>query len=423
MVGFEYLNGQLHCDGVRIDKIAEEIGTPFYLYSHKLLINNYEAYAKAFGQNTIICYACKANSNLSILKVLTSKGCGADVLSSGELFKALKAGVPPEMIVFNGNGKTKKEMIYGLENNILMFNVDSRDELILLNSIAKEMNKTARIAFRVNPDINPITHPYLATGLAKSKFGLPIHQVKEIYKEAIRLENIEVKGIHSHIGSHIIKVHLLLENIQKLIKLANELKDIGIEIEYLNMGGGLGIVYQDEKVSSPTELAELIIPALSGTNYKLILEPGRSIVGKSGILVTQVLYIKKGYKNFIVVDAAMNDLIRPVIYDAYHNILPVNKKESVEHLTADIVGPICESSDFLGKDRDMVNPESGDLFAIMDSGAYGFVMASNYNMRPRAAEVLIVNGQHYIIRKRESNEDLIAMEIPIGFDTNNIIRR
>lgn len=411
MSGFECLNNEWFCDGVSIEQIAQKVGTPFYLYSYDQLINNYKAYTSAFGSRALICYACKANGNLSILKALSSQGSGIDVLSGGELYKALKADFPAERIVFNGNGKTRQEIEDGLKNNILMFNVDSKQELLLLNSIAGEMSKPAKIALRVNPDINPITHPYIATGLAKSKFGLPIHLAKELYQQAAGLKNIQVVGIHSHIGSQIIKIHLLLENVKKLVDLANELKEIGIEIEYLNIGGGLGITYHQETAPSPQDLSNLINPALAGTNYKLILEPGRSIVGNTGILVTQVLYIKKGHKNFVVVDAAMNDLIRPAIYDAYHRLVPISSpRPGTEPLTMDIVGPICESSDFLAKDRELPEPEQGDLLAVMEAGAYGFAMSSNYNIRPRVAEVMVVNGQYYTIRQRESYDDLVSKE-------------
>ncbi|MEW6096723.1 MAG: diaminopimelate decarboxylase [bacterium] len=411
-MGFEYREGELYCDGLQIKTIADEVQTPFYLYSHQILVSAYEAYKEAFSKiDTLICYACKANSNLAILNILAQKGAGIDVISRGELFKALKAGFPPQKIVFNGNGKTRQELEYALENDLLMINVDSREELSLLAKIAKEKDKKVRIAIRVNPDINPLTHPYIATGLAKSKFGISNHEGKEVYIEASKLENLEVVGIHCHIGSQITHANLFGEALHKILKLAQELKDIDINIEYINLGGGLGIRYRDEDVPTIQDLSKILLPSLANTNYKLILEPGRSIVGETGILVTKILYIKNGHhKYFIVVDAAMNDLIRPAFYNAYHRIIPVVKTDAQEGLTADIVGPICESGDFFGHDRVLPNPKVDDLLAILDAGAYGFAISSNYNMRPRVAEVMVIEGKYHIIRARESYEDLVSKE-------------
>ncbi len=413
-MGFEYQEGELYCDGLKIKTIADEVQTPFYLYSSEILISTYESYKKAFSKiDTLICYATKANSNLAILNTLAKKGSGIDVVSGGELFKALKAGFPPEKIVFNGNGKTRQELEYALENDLLMINVDSINELFVLNQIASEKTKKAKIAIRVNPDVNPITHHYIATGLAKSKFGVNIHEVKDIYLQASKLENVEIKGIHCHVGSQIIQTNLYGEVLQKVIKLAEELHEIGIIIEYINLGGGLGIRYHDEDVPTIEHLSEIILPYIINTNYKLILEPGRSIVGEAGILVTKINYIKKGFhKYFVIVDAAMNDLIRPAFYKSYHRILPVVEYNMEnEGLIADIVGPICEDGDFFARERLLPKPEEGDLLAILDTGAYGFAMSSNYNMRPRIAEVMVSNGKYYIIRQRESYEDLVNKEI------------
>ncbi|MFH1562570.1 MAG: diaminopimelate decarboxylase [Nitrospirota bacterium] len=413
-MGFEYREGELHCDDVKVKTIADEVKTPFYLYSYETLISAYESYKEAFSKvDTLICYAAKANSNLAILNALAKKGSGIDVVSGGELFKALKAGFPPQKIVFNGNGKTRQELEYALENDLLMINVDSIGELSLLNQIAKEKGKKPRIAIRINPDVNPITHPYIATGLAKSKFGTSNHEIKEIYIQASKAEHLEVVGIHCHVGSQIIHANIFGEALNKVIKLAGELKEIGIIIEYINIGGGLGIRYRDEDVPTIQNLSEMILPYIINTNYKLILEPGRSIVGEAGILVTKINYIKKGFhKYFIVVDAAMNDLIRPAFYKSYHRILPVIERDmESEGLTADIVGPICEDGDFFAHERLLPKPEEGDLLAILETGAYGFAMSSNYNMRPRVAEVMVSNGKYYIVRKRESYEDLISKEI------------
>jgi len=412
-MGFEYREGELYCDGLQIKTIAEEVQTPFYLYSYEILTSAYQAYKEAFSEiDTLICYACKANSNLAILNILAQKGAGIEVLSGGELFKALKAGFPPQKIVFNGNGKTKEELEYALENDLLMINVDSKEELLFLDKIAKEKAKKARIAIRINPDINPLTHPYIATGLAKSKFGISHYEAKEVYIQAAKLENIEVVGIHSHIGSQITNANLFGELLHKLIRLAQELKAIDIEIEYINIGGGLGIRYHNEEVNTIQDLAKILLPYIANTNYKLILEPGRSIVGEAGILVTKILYIKKGHnKHFIVVDAAMNDLIRPAFYNAYHRIIPVIETNEQEGLTVDIVGPICEAGDCFAHDRVLPKPKVDDLLAILDAGAYGFVMSSNYNMRVRAAEVMVIDEKYHIIRERESYEDLISKEV------------
>jgi len=413
-MGFEYREGELYCDGLQIKTIADEVQTPFYLYSYETLVSAYLAYQEAFSHiDTLICYAAKANSNLAILNILAKKGVGIDVVSGGELFKAIKAGFSPQKIVFNGNGKTKQELEYALENDLFMINVDSRGELLLLNKIAKEKDKKVRVAIRVNPDINPFTHSYIATGLAKSKFGISNHEAKEVYISASKLENIEVVGIHCHIGSQLTHINVFVEALHKILRLAQELRETGINLKYINLGGGLGIRYYDEDVPSIQDLAKILLPYL--TDYKLILEPGRSIVGEAGILVTKIIYIKKGHhKYFIVVDAAMNDLIRPAFYNAHHRIIPLVESDELEGLTADIVGGICEEGDFFAHDRVLPKPNVDDLLAILDAGAYGFSMSSNYNMRLRPAEVMVIDGKYHIIRKRESYEDLISKEAIIN---------
>ncbi|MEK7812348.1 MAG: diaminopimelate decarboxylase [Candidatus Desantisbacteria bacterium] len=411
MSGFEYIDNELCCDGVSISGIASKVKTPFYLYSYNTLKENYQSYVDAFQTiDLLVCYACKANSNLSILRALGNMGSGMDVLSYGELFRALKAGISPAKIVFNGNGKTRAEMDYALQSGVFAFNVDSQNELFLLNEAAGAANTIVRIALRVNPDINPLTHPYVATGLAKSKFGIPIHEAKEVYRTAATLENINVVGIHSHIGSQLSKVELYLETLKKIMALINELRDIHIHLEFINLGGGIGIPYQnDEAMPHPKDLSRIISPLIS--DYKLILEPGRSIVGPAGVLVTDVLYIKHTHKkNFIVVDAGMNDLIRPSIYGAYHHAVLAAKHIYPEEMIYDIVGPICEEGDFLARDRSMTRVKQGDLLVIKDAGAYGFSMSSNYNSRPRVPEVMVVDGKDYMIRERETYEDMIRRE-------------
>ncbi|MDI6782315.1 MAG: diaminopimelate decarboxylase [bacterium] len=411
MSGFEYVADELCCDSVSISEIAAKVKTPFYLYSYDTLKKNYQSYVDAFQTvDLLVCYACKANSNLSILRTLGNMGSGMDVLSYGELFKALKAGISPAKIVFNGNGKTRTEMEYALQSGVFAFNVDSQNELFLLNEVAGATNTVARIALRVNPDINPLTHPYVATGLAKSKFGIPIHEAKDVYQTAASLENINVVGIHSHIGSQLSKVEIYLETLKKIMALVDELHNIRIHLEFINLGGGIGIPYQDgEYMPHPKDLSKIISPLIG--DYRLILEPGRSIVGPAGVLVTDVLYIKYTHKkNFIVVDAGMNDLIRPSIYGAYHQAVLTTKHIYPEEMLYDIVGPICEEGDFIARDRSMPRVKQGDLLVIKDAGAYGFSMSSNYNSRTRLPEVMVVNGKDYIIRERETYEDMICRE-------------
>ena len=410
-MGFKYVEDELTCDGIAVSSIAKEVGTPFYLYSSNQIVTNFKSYKEGFAAlNPLICYACKANTNLAVLKLLANLGSGADILSYGELFKALAAGIQPDRIVFNGNGKTGEELIFGLDNEILMFNVDSKDELLLLNQLAKERGKKARVALRVNPDIDPGTHPKISTALAKSKFGIGLSLAKEGYKFALSLSNIEVVGIHAHIGSQITKIAPFIESLKKLVQLAKELKKEGIGLEYLNLGGGLGIAYLDETPPLPSDLAGAISPIFEESSLRLILEPGRSIVGKAGIMVTKVLYVKEGsQKNFIVVDAGMNDFIRPTLYGGYHQIIPVNHKEG-EEITADVVGPICEEGDFLGRERKMVRPSPGDYLAVLDAGAYGCAMSSTYNSRLLPAEVMTYSNNYHLIRRRQSYEDLISLE-------------
>lgn len=410
-MGFKYLENELTCDEISISSIAKEVGTPFWLYSSNQIEENFKSYQQGFAKlDPLICYACKANTNLAVLKLLANLGSGADVLSYGELFKALKVGIQPEKIVFNGNGKTKEELIFGLDNDILMFNVDSKDELLLLNQLAYERGKKVRVALRVNPDIDPGTHPKISTALAKSKFGICLCLAKGGYKFAFSLSHIEVVGIHAHLGSQITKIAPYIESLKKMVQLTEELKKEGAELDYLNLGGGLGIVYLDETPPLPSDLASAITPIFEKSSLRLILEPGRSIVGKAGILVTKVLYVKEGSeKNFIVTDAGMNDFIRPTLYGGYHKIIPLNSKEGKE-IKADVVGPICEEGDFLGRERKMVRPSVGDYLAVLDTGAYGCAMSSTYNSRLLPAEVLTYASAYHLIRHRQSYENLISLE-------------
>ncbi|MBI5195406.1 MAG: diaminopimelate decarboxylase [Nitrospirae bacterium] len=417
MHDFTYKNSELYAEGVPIRKIVEKVGTPTYIYSRSTLIRHYRAYREAFdGYPHIICFALKANPNASILKILSKEGGGADVVSGGELFITKKAGILPEKIVYAGVGKTGEEIAFALKSRILMFNVESAEELKAINRIAGKLKVKAPVALRVNPDIDSRTHPYISTGLKKHKFGIPLDEALEHYKIADKLPNIKVLGIHKHIGSQILKTAPFVDALKKVLSFANTLKSCGIGIKYLDIGGGLGIPYNNgEAPPHPKDLAKAILPLLKTYPFTLVIEPGRSIVGNAGILVTKVLYPKKGFdREFIIVDAGMNDLLRPSIYNAYHEILPVVKKNTAK-IFADIVGPICESGDFLAKDRKIRRPRQDDLLAVMSAGAYGFSMSSNYNARPRAAEVLVKGKEFFIIRKRETYKDLLHGEKVPGF--------
>ncbi len=404
----EYRNGELFLEGVSLKSLAEEFGTPLYVYSASFIKDRFNVYREAFP-DALICYAVKANFNPHIVKLLGELGAGADIVSGGELYLVLKAGVPADRIVYAGVGKTERELRDAIEADILMFNVESRQELEVLNELGKEYGKKVRVAIRVNPDVDPKTHPYIATGMRKSKFGIDIREAEKEYEYASRLENIEVVGIHCHIGSQILDISPYREAVEKVVNLYEKLINKGIEIRYLDIGGGLGIKYKPEdKEPSPKELAELLKPILSDVKAKLILEPGRSIMGNAGILLTQVQFLKdKGEKHFIIVDAGMNDLVRPAIYEAYHHIVPV-REEGRQKVKADIVGPICETGDFLALDREIQRMERGEYLAVLSAGAYGFAMSSHYNMRPRAAEVLINEGNAKLIRKREDYDYIAA---------------
>ncbi len=409
---FAYKNGELYAEDVPVIEIIKEFGTPLYIYSYGTIIRHIRAYEEAFCEVPhIICYAVKANSNLALLNIFAQLGLGADIVSGGELFRALKAGIKNYRIVFAGVGKSDEEIEYALKNDILMFNVESEEELYKINDMAKKLKKKAQVALRVNPDIDPKTHKYIATGLKTSKFGIPIEKAIEYYKIAKSLDYIEVIGIHKHIGSQITDTKAYEEALSKIINLYDKLIKFDLKIDYLDIGGGLGITYKDESPPLPKDLANCLLPLLKNKKGKLILEPGRSIVGNAGILLTKILYTKKTEnKNFFIVDAGMNDLIRPTLYGSYHEIQPVISKDR-DRIVVDIVGPICESGDFLAKDREIEKLSPGEYLAVMSAGAYGFSMSSNYNSRPRAAEVLVKGDKYALIRKRETYKDLIRNEI------------
>ncbi|MCL6584045.1 MAG: diaminopimelate decarboxylase [bacterium] len=409
---FQYNHNELYAEEVPVREIVSQVGTPVYIYSYKTLERHFKAYDSAFGKiDHLVCFAVKANSNLAILNLLGKLGAGADIVSGGELHRALKAGISPEKIVYAGVGKMRSEMEMALRAKILMFNVESWPELEFLNQVAGELGVKATVAWRVNPDIAADTHPYISTGLRREKFGLDIHQAISEYKKARRLKNIDIAGIHVHIGSQITQVSPFVDSLIKVIDLIRKLDAEGIGIRFVDIGGGLGITYRDEVPPSPQEFLQAISPVIEGLGVKIISEPGRVIVGNAGILVTQVLYVKrKDNKNFLIVDAGMNDLIRPSLYKAYHEILPVCKREERPRIVADVVGPICESGDFLARDRELPEFVAGELMSVMSAGAYGFAMSSNYNSRPRVAEVLVRGDQFSIIRERETYEDLIRGE-------------
>ncbi len=413
---FEYKGKVLHAENVPVTEIAETIGTPFYLYSHATLKHHFEVFDRAFKKIPhITCFSVKSNSNIAILRLFGKLGGGADIVSGGELFRAIRAGVPPDKIVYSGVGKTREEISYALESGILLFNVESLEELDAIDECAGKLGKKARIALRVNPDVDPKTHPYISTGLEKNKFGLDVKISVEAYKKAQAMDNISVVGIDCHIGSQLTELSPFVDALSRLKALIDELKTYGILIKYLDLGGGLGITYNDEKPPHPIQYAEEIIKTVLDLGCTLILEPGRVIVGNAGILVTRVLYSKKtSKKKFLIVDAGMNDLVRPSLYGSYHHIQPV-VEENRERETVDVVGPICESGDFLAQDRELPRCESGDYLAVMSAGAYGFVMASNYNSRLRPAEVMVKENEFYVIRERETYEDLIAKEKIPGF--------
>ena len=417
---FEYKDHQLRCEAVPVREIAEKVGTPFYLYSYHTLVRHFTVFDDAFkGIPHLVCYSAKANSNLALLRLFVNLGGGVDVVSGGELFRALKGGAAPQKIVFSGVGKREDEIEYALKAGILMFNVESSQELYVINDVAGRIGKRAAIAIRVNPDIDPKTHPYISTGLKQNKFGIDILRAPMAYRLASQLPNLKIVGIDCHIGSQLVEVEPIIEALRRLKQLVKNLRKEGMEIQYLDLGGGLGITYEDEEPPHPVEYASTILEEIRGFGCTLILEPGRVIVGNAGVLVSKVLYTKENEeKRFVIVDAGMNDLVRPSYYGSYHQILPV-KEETREEVVADVVGPLCESSDFLAKGRKIPNFHAGELIAVMSAGAYGFSMSTNYNSRPRIAEVLVRDDQMFVIRQRENYEDLVRGEEIPGFLRGN----
>jgi diaminopimelate decarboxylase len=408
---FSYQNNQLCAEDVPLAKIAEQFSTPTYVYSRATLERHYHAYKTAFGeQENLICYAVKANSNLAVLNILAKLGSGFDIVSVGELERVLKAGGEPEKIIFSGVGKQAHEMKRALEVGIHCFNIESEAEIYRLNKVATNLGKIADISLRVNPDVDAGTHPYISTGLKDNKFGIAIDQAERTYLIAKELAGLNIIGVDCHIGSQLTETAPFLDALDRVLLLVDKLSEQGIEIKHLDLGGGLGVTYKDETPPEPNEYVAALMTRLAGRKQKIILEPGRSIAANAGILLTRVEFLKcTEDKNFAIIDAAMNDLIRPSLYNAWQNILPVELGKQGEERCYDLVGPVCETGDFLGKDRNMVLA-SGDLLAVRSSGAYGFVMSSNYNSRNRPAEIVVDGDQVILARRRETIEDQFALE-------------
>ena len=412
---FAYRDGVLHAEGVSLASIAEAVGTPFYCYSTATLERHYRVFADAFADvPAMVCYAVKANSNQAVIATLAKLGAGADVVSGGELKRALKAGVPAQKIMFSGIGKTAGELALAVDENIFCVNVESEPELELLSSIAASKGRTAHVSVRVNPDVDAKTHAKIATGKSENKFGIPISRAREVYAHAAKLPGLHVAGVDMHIGSQIVELDPFDNAFALLSDFVHELRADGHTISHVDLGGGLGIPYRDdnEPPPDPSAYAAVVKRATRGLDCKLIFEPGRLIVGNAGILVTRVIYMKHGEaKHFVIVDAGMNDLIRPTLYDAHHEIRPVDEpKAAARRIMADVVGPVCESGDFLALDRDLPEPRPGDLIAVMSAGAYGAVQAGTYNTRALVPEVLVRGGEFAVIRRRLDADELIRLD-------------
>jgi diaminopimelate decarboxylase len=408
---FNYRNNELYAEDVAINTIVQKYGSPCYVYSRATFERHWNTFNDALsGHKHLVCYSVKANSNIAILNILAKLGSGFDIVSVGELERVLAAGGEPDKIVFSGVGKTAAEMYRALMVGIYCFNIESESELYRLNSVASQLDKIANISIRVNPDVDAGTHPYISTGLKDNKFGIEINAAEAVYVAADKLDNINISGIDCHIGSQLTETAPFLDALDRVLLLVDNLASKGIEINHLDLGGGLGICYKDEQPPLPSEYAKALAEKLGTRKLKILIEPGRAIAGNAGILVTTVEYLKKSdHKNFAIVDAAMNDLIRPSLYSAWQNIIPVEISNNVDPEHYDIVGPICETGDFLGKDRELAI-EEGDILVVRSSGAYGFTMSSNYNSRPRVVEVMVDGEECHVIRERENIKDLFALE-------------
>lgn len=408
---FKFVRNHLYCEKVRVRDLAERFGTPLYIYSYHTLIDHFAKLRDAFAEvEPLICYSVKANSNLAVLRALVNKGAGLDIVSGGELFRALRAGCPPERIVYASVGKTGREIEEAIRRRILFFNVESVPELEHIERIACRLARSVRVAIRINPDVEAKTHKFITTGKITNKFGIDLKSAQEILLMRSRFAHVRIAGLHIHIGSQITESTPFVAAIKKVTGFIDDLNRKGIFLEYLNIGGGLGIVYDKENPQTARKFADKVLPLLKKTGLKIILEPGRFIAGNAGILVARVLYVKRTpRKKFIIVDAGMNDLIRPALYGAYHRIVPLRRSGGRQE-KADVVGPICESGDFLAKERLLPMVQEGDYLAVMGAGAYGFSMSSHYNSRRRPAEVMVVKEKVFVVRKRDSFEDLVHNE-------------
>lgn len=428
---FAYRDGELFCEDVQVKRIAEEVGTPVYIYSTRTILDHFHKIKKAFSVSrpacrqagSLVCYSVKANSNLAICRLLAEAGAGFDAVSGGEIFRLLKIGVDPKRIVFAGVGKTDTEIKYALDNDILMLNTESWEEIENIESLGRAAGKSAHVCLRLNPDVDPVTHTYITTGKRENKFGIDLEKARAIVQEIKNLKNVKLVGLHMHIGSQILKVKPYKESLTKLLGLIPWCQEQGHQIEWINIGGGFGIFYKEKEARLASEFAEVIIPLVKPTGCRLVLEPGRFIVGNAGVLITQVLYLKdSGDRCFVICDAGINDLIRPALYQAYHKIWPVRVKASLqgpvpdetvwegETIKADIVGPICETGDFFARDRKIPPVKRGDFLSIFGAGAYGYMMSSNYNSQPRPAEILVRDKDYQVVTSRETYEDLIRRE-------------
>jgi diaminopimelate decarboxylase len=412
---FNYHNGELHAEDISLVSVANEFGTPCFVYSKAAIKESFLAYENALAEFPhLICYAVKANSNLSVLRLLARLGAGFDIVSGGELQRVLQAGGDPAKVIFSGVGKTRAEIEVALRTGIQCFNVETDQELNRINSIASDLKVVAPVSLRVNPDVDAGTHPYISTGLKENKFGIDSSHALEVYQQAATLQHVKIIGIDCHIGSQLTEVAPYLDALDRVLALVDELSSSGIDLEHIDLGGGLGVVYRDETPPATADLVKQLLAKLSGRSLRLLLEPGRSIVANAGLLLVTVEYLKQSpHKNFAIVDGAMNDLLRPSLYGAWQEIVPVKEKPEAATITCDIVGPVCESADFLGKDRKLA-VQAGDLLAVRSAGAYGFSMSSNYNSRNRAAEIMVDGGKTNIIRRRESFEDQIRLEMPVS---------
>ena len=408
---FEYHEGKLFCEDVPVRAIAKKVGTPFYLYSYATFARHFNVFDGAFSEMPhVVCYSLKANPNGALLRIIAQSGGGADIVSGGELFRALNAGIPADKIVYSGVGKSVEELRYAIDSGIRMINIESEGEFKALKKLSRKMRRRVPVSIRVNPEIDPKTHPYITTGLKKNKFGILWDDAARIYRDIAAEEYLAPVGISSHIGSQILELGPFIEAVTSLKKMILELRGLGMPIEMLDIGGGLGITYKDELPPDPKQYANVVKENLGDIGITLILEPGRVIVGNSGVFITKMLYVKQtAGKIFYIVDGAMNDLVRPSLYNAYHDIVPVEQKKRKTKVV-DIVGPICESGDFLAKDRELVSLKEGDLVAVKSAGAYGYAMSSNYNSRRRAAEVLVKGDEFFVVRKRETVKDLVRGE-------------